>query len=89
MGWIAAVLTSLRALSLAAIAGSAQAQTLADPDDQAWNDARQMGTADGYQQYLEQFPVGRHVEDAFRLLVEEQFESEFGPPGSTRGIDMY
>lgn len=91
MGWIAAVYASLRAVALAAFAGSvAQAQAPADADDRAWSNAQERDTADAYQEYLEQFPVGRHVEDAFRSLVQEQFESEFGePPGTVRGLDMY
>jgi len=90
MKWIAAFYASLRAFAVAAIAGSAQAQVPADADEQAWEDARDRGTADAYQQYLEQFPVGRHTEQAFRSLIEEQMEGEMGAPlGAVRGIDMY
>lgn len=90
MGWIAAFYASLRAFALAALAGSAQAQTPADADDRAWTNAQQLGTAEAYQQYLEQFPVGRHVEEAFRGLVEEQMEGEIGATrGAVRGLDMY
>lgn len=90
MGWIAAVYASLRALALAALASSAQAQTPGDADDQAWSRAEQVGTAQAYQQYLEEFPIGRHVEEAFRSLVEEEVEGTIGPGrGVTRGIDMY
>jgi hypothetical protein len=90
MGWITAFYASLRALTLAAFAGSAQAQTPADADEQAWSRAEQMGTAQAYQQYLERFPVGRHVEDAFRGLVEHEVEGELGATrGATRGLDMY
>jgi hypothetical protein len=91
MGWIAAVYASLRALALAALTGSvAQAQTPADADDRAWTEAQELDTAEAYQRYLEQFPVGRHVEGAFRNLVEEQLESELGEPsGAVRGLDMY
>jgi hypothetical protein len=90
MRWIAAFYASLRAFAVAAIAGSAQAQAPADPDDQAWGNAQALGTAAAYQQYLEQFPIGRHIEEAFRNLVEEQMEGEMGAPlGAVRGLDMY
>ena len=90
MKWIAAFYASLRALAVAAIAGSAQAQTLADDDDRAWGMAQERGTAEAYQQYLEQFPVGRHTEQAFRNLIEEQMEGEIGATrGAVRGLDMY
>jgi hypothetical protein len=91
MGWIAAVYASLRALALATFAGSlAQAQTPADADDRAWMNAQELDTVEAYQRYLEQFPVGRHAEEAFRGLVEEQFEIESGETrGGLRGLDMY
>lgn len=90
MRWIAAFYASMRAFAIAALASSAQAQTPADADEQAWSTARQLGTANAYQQYLEQFPVGRHVEEAFRNLVEEQVESDIGATrGTMRGMDMY
>ena len=90
MGWIAAFYASLRALAVAAIAGSAQAQTLVDDDDRAWSAAQERGTGEACQQYLEQFPVGRHTEEAFRCLIEEQMESQFGTTrGAVRGLDIY
>ncbi len=91
MRWITAVVVSLRAFALAALASSlAQAQQSADPDDRAWTSAQELGTAEAFQQYLEQFPVGRHVEDAFRGLVEQQVETQHGPShGAVGGADMY
>jgi hypothetical protein len=90
MRWIAAFCASLRAFAVAAIAGSAQAQAPADADDRAWSNAEERGTAEAYQQYLEQFPVGRHVEDAFRSLVEEEVVGEIGATrGVLGGLDMY
>jgi hypothetical protein len=81
MRLLTAVFVSLRALALAAFAGSfAQAQQAADPDESAWASAQQLGTAEAFQHYLEQFPVGRHAEEAFRGVVEHQVE-----PGQTRG----
>jgi hypothetical protein len=90
MRWIAAFYASLRAFAVAAIAGSAQAQTLADDDDRAWGTAQERDTSEAYQQYLERFPVGRHTEEAFRNLIEEQMESQTGATrGVVRGLDMY
>lgn len=91
MRWITAVFASLRALAIAAMAGSlAQAQQPTDPDDSAWTSAQQAGTAEAFQHYLEQFPVGRHVEEAFRLLVEQEVEGELGDTrGVPGGADMY
>jgi len=90
MRWIAAFCASLRAFAVAAIAGSAQAQAPADADDRAWSAAQERDTADAYQQYLEQFPVGRHTEEAFRNLIEEQMEGEVGATrGAVRGVDIY
>jgi hypothetical protein len=91
MRWIAAVYASLRAFALVALASSGvQAQAPADPDDQAWANAKELDTAEGYQRYLEQFPVGRHVEEAYRGLVEEHLESEFGSSGgAVRGLGVY
>jgi hypothetical protein len=91
MRWITAVFASLRAFALAALAGSfAQAQQSTDPDDSAWASAQQMGTADAFQRYLEEFPVGRHVEEAFRGLVEQQVEGDLGESrGVSGGVTMY
>jgi hypothetical protein len=91
MRWIAAVYASLRALALVAFAGSAaQAQAPADADDRAWINARDADTAQAYQSYLQQFPVGRHVEEAYRSLVEEQLEMEFGgSDAAVRGLSVY
>ena len=91
MRWVSAVFASLRVFALAAFAGSfAQAQQSADPDDRAWESTQQLGTAEAFQRYLEQFPVGRHVEEAFRGLVEQQVESELGQShGTSLGVDMY
>ena len=88
MRWITAVLLSVRAFALAAFTGSlAQAQPPADADDSAWRSAQQFGTAEACQQYLEQFPAGRHVEAALRCLAE-QIESGYGEaPGA--GPEMY
>ena len=91
MRLITAVFASLRALALATFAGSfAQAQQAADPDDSAWTNAQQLGTAEAYQRYLEQFPVGRHIEEAFRGVIEHQVEGESGDSRGVAGsVHMY
>jgi hypothetical protein len=83
MRWITAVLLSVRAFTLAALTGSlAQAQQPADADDSAWRSMQQLGTAKACQQYLEQFPAGRHVEDALHCLMESgSGESPAAGPG--------
>lgn len=89
MRWMAAVLGTLRALVIAGTASSsmAHAQQPQDADDAAWAAAREAGTATAYQRYLEEFPTGRHAEEAFRLLIEE------GAPETGEGgrfsVDIY
>lgn len=86
------MVTSLRALVIAGLtsSGAVQAQQPADADDAAWNRARSADTTAAYQDYLEQFPAGRHAEEAFRALVESSVEQEAGATrGGLRGADMY
>jgi hypothetical protein len=71
--YLATLCSGLRALLIAAVAGSpagVQAQSPADRETAEWNAARGTGTADAYQRYLELFPVGRHSGDAFRCIIE-------------------
>jgi hypothetical protein len=72
--YLATVCSGLRALVIAALAGSAgggaQAQTDTDREAAEWNAARGIGTADAYQRYLERFPIGRYSGDAFRCIIE-------------------
>lgn len=84
----AAVLLSLRALVIAALIGApiAHGQELPSADDAAWAAAVAADTPEAYQQYLEEFPAGRHVEDAFRLLIESQLEVA---PDAAQGLDIY
>ena len=76
MNRLATLLLSLRALVMASLAGTplAHGQELPSADDAAWAAAVEAGTADACQQYLEEFPAGRHAEDAFRCLIEGEFE---------------
>jgi len=91
MRFMAALLASLRAALMATFASSSalQAQQPGDADDAAWAAAQSADTADAYQRYLDQFPVGRHADEAFRSLIEEAVGAEVG--GATRGLsgDMY
>jgi hypothetical protein len=88
MNRLATLLVGLRALLLATLAGVAgvQAQDLPSADDAAWAAAAAADTPEAYQQYLEEFPAGRHVEEAFRLLIESQLE---GNPDAAQDLDVY
>lgn len=78
-----AALERLRALLLAAAAGSApplatHAQAAASPEQeligaaeqQVWAEAQKQKTTAAYERYLELFPTGQYAEEAFRLLIE-------------------
>ncbi|MEK0083888.1 hypothetical protein [Benzoatithermus flavus] len=81
-----AALERLRALLLAAAAGSApplpgHAQAPAGTETGAsaaeqkvWAEARKKRTVAGYERYLELFPTGQYAEEAFRLLVEHSLK---------------
>jgi hypothetical protein len=90
MRWVAALCASLRTLVISALAssGASQAQQPPAPDDAAWDAARQADTTEAFQSYLEQFPTGHHVEDAFRSLIEQQVENELGAAAGdmSRGV---
>jgi hypothetical protein len=85
---LATLFISLRALLIATLAGApvGHAQGLPSADDAAWSAALTADTPEAYQQYLEEFPAGRHVEEAFRLLIESQLE---GAPDAAQDVDVY
>jgi hypothetical protein len=84
---LAALFLGLRALAIAALAGSpaghAQEQSA---DDAAWAAATEAGTAAACQDYLEAFPAGRHAEEAFRCLIEGSLEAL---PDAAQDFDVY
>jgi hypothetical protein len=88
--WIKSWYARAWAVVMASLSG-AGAHGQADPDISAWRDAERRGTADAYQQYLDDFPVGQYADQAFRRLVEERLEDAEG--AATRGlggsIDLY
>lgn len=88
MNRLAALFLSLRALVMATIAGTpiAHGQQPPSADDAAWAAAIEAGTADACQQYLEEFPAGRHAEEAFRCLIEAQLDVA---PGAAPEMDVY
>ena len=88
MNRLATLLVGLRALLLATLTGApaAQGQELPSADDAAWAAAIEAGTADACQQYLEEFPAGRHAEEAFRCLIEGQLELD---PAVGPDVDVY
>lgn len=89
MNRVATFLVGLRALLLGTLAGAhgAHAQALPSADDAAWAAAHAAGTAEACQQYLEEFPSGRHAEEAFRCLVEGQLELD--PALGGPDVDVY
>jgi hypothetical protein len=88
MNRLATLFLSLRALVMASLAGApiAQGQELPSADDAMWGAAVEAGTAAACQQYLEEFPAGRHAEEAFRCLIESQLDIV---PGAGQDIDIY
>ena len=88
MNRLATLLVSIRALLTAALAAApvVHAQAPGDADDTAWGAAIEAGTADACQQYLEEFPAGRHAEEAFRCLIEGQLEID---PAVGPDVDLY
>ena len=88
MNRLATLIISLRALVIAAVAGApaAHGQRVPGSDEAAWAAAVEADTAEAYQQYLEDFPVGRYAEDAFRALIESQLEVA---PDVAQGFDLY
>jgi hypothetical protein len=84
---LAAVLFGLRALAIAALAGSPVGHAQSpSADDAAWAAAQDAGTPEAYQNYLEAFPAGQHAEEAFRYLIEGGLEVA---PGAGQDFDMY
>jgi hypothetical protein len=88
MNRLATLVLSLRALVVATLAGApiAHGQESPSADDAAWAATIEAGTAAACQQYLEQFPAGRHAEEAFRCLIEGQLDVA---PGAGQGLDVY
>jgi hypothetical protein len=88
MNRLAILILSFRALVIATLAGApiAHGQDLPNADDAAWAAAIEAGTAAAFQQYLEEFPAGRHAEEAFRWLIEGQLDVA---PGAGQGLDIY
>jgi hypothetical protein len=103
--YLATLCAGLRALMIAALAGSsasAQAPDGTNREAAEWNAARGAGTVEAFQRYLELYPLGRYSGEAFRCIVELTIDREAcaagpeagpegGPSVSTRGlaVDMY
>jgi hypothetical protein len=85
---LATLFLSLRALVMASLAGAptAHGQELPSGDDAAWAAAVAAGTADACQQYLEEFPAGRHAEEAFRCLIEGDLDMA---PDAGQHLEIY
>ena len=80
-----AILATLCCVS-GSVASAAQAQGLPSADDAAWAAAEAADTPEAYQQYLEEFPAGRHADEAFRCLIEGQSDVA---PGAGQDFDVY
>jgi hypothetical protein len=57
-----------------------------DPDDTAWQAARTAGSVEAFQEYLDQFPDGRHSDAAFAGIVVEAVQ--IGLPSVTTILRM-
>jgi hypothetical protein len=92
MKGFAALCRNLKALVVAAVAGSAgaQAQVTPDADTAAWEAAQATGSVEACQRYLEEFPAGRYAEQAFRCIVEQTLPAA-GPAVGTvaPGLGLY
>ena len=76
------------------------AQEFANPaEEAAWGEARRVGTAGAYQRYLELYPMGEHMEEAFKRIVERSLskaparrlvdiEPALGPPAGTSPLTV-
>ena len=93
MRYVNSFWTTLRALLIAALAGSASpapAQAPGDREAAAWEAAQAAGTIEAYQHYLEIYPLGPHAAEAFRSIVELSTAPEApggGPPDPA--MDVY
>lgn len=91
MHWIKAWYGRLWAIVAATVGTVGAGALAADADTEAWLRAERAGTADAYQAYLDAFPVGRHMAEAYRRLIEEQREAEEGGglTGLGGGVELY
>jgi hypothetical protein len=101
MKYLAALCAGLRALVIAALAGSpasAQAPGRADREATEWSAARGAGTVEAFQHYLELYPLGRYSGEAFRYIVELTIDPNATVPRAARSasvstgglaVDMY
>jgi hypothetical protein len=69
------------ALLLGLVGSSATAHAQTDPEFEAWARANTINTADAYQKYLSEFPLGKHSQDAFAQLIRlTQFTPTYSEP---------
>ncbi len=94
MRYLATLYSSLRTLLIAALAGGtggvasdAHAQSSPDREAAEWNTALGVGTAEAFQRYLEQYPMGAHAGDAFRRYIELTIDPEGNFDGPAAGPD--
>ena len=63
------VLARIVASLLLGLAGLSATQAQTDPEFEAWARANTVNTADAYQEYLSEFPLGKHSQDAFAQMI--------------------
>lgn len=83
-----ALIARLRSLMLATAASglAVTASAQSDSESMAWDAARQAGTFEAYQSYLQNYPTGMHADEAFKTMIElaASSGSEVGP---VRGVN--
>ena len=95
MRYLRALYATFRALGIAALTSAAVTGAHAqspDPDTAAWNRARQENTVEGYQRYLERYPLGVYSAEAFEAMVELLNVLEGPEPPEDQalpGVDVY
>jgi hypothetical protein len=62
-------LSRLAAALLLGFGGPSAAKAQMDPEAAAWDEAQRLGTDDAYQDYLAEFPMGAHAQDAFVRMI--------------------
>ena len=72
-------LARITASLLLGLAGAGTSQAQSDPETAAWSQARKANTPDAYQEYLSQYPLGQHSQDAFSLMIRLSQIAEIGP----------
>lgn len=60
----------LLATAASGLAATGPASAQDDADTAAWESAKQTGTFEAYQGYLQSFPTGQHADEAFKTMID-------------------